>query len=185
MPLAKAAPAQRGLVTATVNHKTKVYLNLKYNSSHCFLGFWKLVKTKLISLLCLFIYWREVCPMGGRLMWMWALCSMEQGTERQWAWKKAEVLHLFCFPLSFHWVGALSGIPAPEGYWQSLWERHHACRRGRQGQGPLKQTEHMQPMAADQIHLRVLRQLADIIAKEPSSLKGHYSQGWFLMTEKR
>lgn len=116
---------------------------------------------------------------------MWALCSMEQGTERQWAWKKAEVLHLFCFPLSFHWVGALSGIPAPEGYWQSLWERHHACRRGRQGQGPLKQTEHMQPMAADQIHLRVLRQLADIIAKEPSSLKGHYSQGWFLMTEKR
>lgn len=55
------------------------------------------------------------------------------------------------------------GIAAPEGYQQSPWEWHGICSRGRQGQGQLQQTEHMQPKGADQLHWRVLRELSDII----------------------
>lgn len=94
-------PARCGLVMATVNPKIKLYLNLKYDSSHCFLGFWKLVETKLISLLCLYIYWRQTCPMGRRLMWMWSLCSMEQETEWQKAWKRLRYSISFVFPSVF------------------------------------------------------------------------------------
>lgn len=64
------------LVMVTIIHKTKVYLELRYNWCN-FLGFWKLMKTKIIRLLSLYIHWGEVCSVGKRLMWMWAGCSME------------------------------------------------------------------------------------------------------------